>query len=149
MHALQNPLRLLPSDRGRFVAPKMSAAPLAPCQIAKTSRCLRGRIGDWGGQDAYCGQQQCSGPPQNTHVGSDSALPPLPPQCTEAGIVRTLTRRRDEGWGAREGGRDLLMHTHPVLGPSLALQNPRLLPEGQLNWGQRTMGAAGQQGNRV
>ena len=27
------------------------------------------------------------------------------PQCTEAGIVRILTRRRDEGWGGgREGG---------------------------------------------
>ena len=41
-------------------------------------------------------------PPKSTHVGSDSAPPP--PQCAEVGIVRILSRRRDEGWVGGRGG---------------------------------------------
>ena len=55
--------------------------------------------------------------------------------------------------GGREGGRDLLVYTHRVWVPLLLCStpgySPRVLPEGQLNEGQRTMGAAGRQGNRV
>ena len=82
-------------------------------------------------------------------MGSDSALGPSTapmwavkahwtPQCAEAGMVCILTRRRDEGWGeGREGGRDLLVYTHPVWEPLLLCStlgySHTLLHSGQVN----------------
>ena len=54
--------------------------------------------------------------------------------------------------GGREGGRDLLRYTPRAWVPHLLLRtpgySPRLLPQGQLNEGHHTMGAAGQPGHQ-
>ena len=82
--------------------------------------------------------------------------PPRPPWTAveRQGIQSTQPRGcrwvygRHEGW---VGGREQSTSVHATyLGASLALQRPRLpqaTPQGQLNWGQHTMGAASQQGN--
>ena len=61
--------------------------------------------------------------PQSTHVGRApmwAVTVHWPPKCTEAGIVRILTRRRDEGRGGGRGEGSTNVHA-PCLSASLAL----------------------------
>ena len=50
------------------------------------------------------------------------------PQCTEAGGVRILACKRDEGWRRGRGEGTTNVHA-PCLGTSLAVQHPGLLPQ--------------------